>query len=68
MNDSVKIEAKLEDIQRLDFLSGIYFKVFENLISEKDDPARFKLVIMVQNGSIINPDTIKDIEDHCINI
>lgn len=46
---------------RLDFLSGIYFRVFENLISDENDPARFKLDIMVNNGSILNPEKMNEI-------
>ena len=61
-------DIKLEDTLRLDFMSGIFFRVFENLISDENDPARFKLDIMVNTGSILNPDKIKDIEDHCIPI
>ena len=49
-------------------MSGIFFRVFENLISDENDPARFKLDIMVNNGSLLHPDKIKDIQDHCIPI
>jgi hypothetical protein len=61
-------DSRLEDTLRLDFMSGIFFRVFENLVSDQNDPARFKLDIMVNNGSILHPDKIKDIEDHCIPI
>lgn len=61
-------DIKLEDTLRLDFMSGIFFRVFENLNSDENDPARFKLDIMVNNGSLVFPDTIKDIKDHCIPI
>ena len=61
-------DPKLEDTLRLDFMSGIFFRVFENLESDENDPARFKLDIMVNNGSILHPDKIKNIEDHCIPI
>ena len=44
---------------RMDFLSGIYFRVFENLIVEEDDPARFKLEIFINNGAILNPDHVE---------
>jgi hypothetical protein len=57
-----------EDTLRLDFMSGIFFRVFENLHCEEHDPARFKLDIMVNRGSIVLPDTVKDIKDHCIPI
>ena len=49
-------------------MSGIFFRVFENLISDENDPARFKLDIMVNNGSILHPDSIGEIENHCIPI
>ena len=49
-------------------MSGIFFRVFENLIADDNDPARFKLDIMVNNGSILHPDSIENIEDHCIPI
>ena len=61
-------EQKIDEILRLDFLSGIYFRVFENLISDENDPARFKLDIRVNNGSILNPEKMNEIEDHCIPI
>ena len=38
-------EARLDTITRLDFLSGVYFRVFENLHLEEHDPARFKMDI-----------------------
>lgn len=59
---------RLEETLRLDFMSGIFFRVFENLICDENDPARFKLDIMVNTGSILDPDRIHDIEDHCIPI
>ena len=38
-------DNRLDIIMRLDFLSGIYFRVFENLYLDENDPARFKLDI-----------------------
>ena len=69
-NDSPQQEDKhiVEDTLRLDFMSGIFFRVFENLHCDEHDPARFKLDIMVNTGSILIPDSIKDIKDHCIPI
>ena len=61
-------DKRLEDTLRLDFMSGIFFRVFENLYSDDNDPARFKLEIMINNGSLLNPDKLKDIENHCIPI
>jgi hypothetical protein len=34
-------DIKLDDTLRLDFMSGIFFRVFENLISDENDPERF---------------------------
>lgn len=49
-------------------MSGIYFRVFENLILNDNDPDRFKLHIMINYGSLLDPDTINSIEDHTIPI
>ena len=68
-NDRIaKISDDKLDSLRLDFLSGIYFRVFENLILNDNDPDRFKLHIMINYGSILDPDTINNIEDHTIPI
>ena len=48
-------------------MSGIYFRVFENLNSEENDPARFKLDIMVNHGALL-PDNLSKIKEHCIPI
>ena len=34
-------DIKLDDTLRLDFMSGIFFRVFENSISNENDPERF---------------------------
>lgn len=60
--------ARMESSLRLDFLSGFYFKVFENLQSEEHDPKRFKLEIIVNNGAIVNPEKVGEIVDHTIPI
>ena len=46
-------------ITRLDFLSGVYFRVFENLQLEEDDPARFKLDIQVNPGALMDEESVK---------
>ena len=62
-------DIRLENTLRLDFMSGIFFRVFENLtLADENDPGRFRLDIMVNNGSILFPDKISEIEDHCIPI
>lgn len=60
--------VKLDDANRLDFMSGIFFRVFENLLADEHDPARFKLEIKVNRGSTLDPNLLKSIEDHCIDI
>ena len=68
-NDRIaKISDDKLDSLRLDFMSGIYFRVFENLILNDNDPDRFKLHIMINYGSLLDPDSIHSIEDHTIPI
>jgi len=59
---------KLDDAHRLDFMCGIFFRVFENLISDENDPARFKLEIIINKGSTVDPNKVKEIQNHCIEI
>ena len=49
-------------------MSGIYFRVFENLVCEEHDPSRFKLEIKLNRGSTIYPDLLHEIENHIIPI
>ena len=50
-------------------MSGIVFRLYEDLGLEEDDPARFRLEIMVNRGAIIENDTFdKPIEEHTIPI
>lgn len=44
-NECKIYDDKIDLITRMDFLSGIYFRVFENLYLEENDPGRFKLDI-----------------------
>jgi hypothetical protein len=37
-------------------MSGIFFRVFENLSSDEHDPERFKLDISINDGSILHND------------
>jgi len=60
--------VKINDIGRMDFLSGFYFRVFENFNVSEHDPARFKLDIRVNRGSILENDKILEIENHTIPI
>jgi hypothetical protein len=64
-NNTIK---DIDEWHRLDFLSGIYFRVFENLVCEEHDPSRFKLEIKLNRGSTIKPDEVQNIEDHIIPI
>lgn len=61
-------DNRLDEIIRLDFLSGIYFRVFENLHSEEHDPARFKLDIQVSPGAVMDQESIKMVENHTVPI
>ena len=58
----------IDDIGRMDFLSGFYFRVFENFNVGENDPARFKLDIRVNRGSILDDDKVHEIENHTIPI
>ena len=49
-------------------MSGVYFRVFENLNTGEDDPARFKLEIYVNPGSLCHISSLESIEEHCIPI
>ena len=53
-NDNVLEEVTL----RMDFLSGIYFRVFENLQVDEDDPSRFLLEVKFNHGAVINHDEL----------
>ena len=64
-NNTIK---DIDEWHRLDFLSGIYFRVFENLVCEEHDPSRFKLEIKLNRGSTIKPDEVQNIQDHIIPI
>lgn len=69
MNKKFKLSSsQTEDVYRMDFMSGIFFRVFENLISDENDPARFKLEICVNKGSTLDPNKVNEIENHCIEI
>ena len=46
----------LENITTLDYMSGIVFRLYENLGLEESDPNRFKLEIMVNRGAVIEDD------------
>ena len=48
-------------------MSGIVFRLYENLGLDAEDPKRFRLEIMVNRGSIIEGDLDK-IENHTIPI
>lgn len=64
---NVKDQDALEDITTLDYMSGIVFRLYENLGLDEMDPLRFRLEIMVHRGAVI--DNIEQkIEDHTIPI
>ena len=57
----------LENITTLDYMSGIVFRLYENLGLNEDDPARFRLEIMVHRGAVIES-LDQYIDDHTIPI
>ena len=66
--DSEKDKEALKNITTIDYMSGIVFRLYENLALDEDDPDRFRLEIMVNRGSIVNEDFESTIEDHTIPI
>ena len=63
-----EVNLNMDNLHRLDFQSGIFFRVFENLDCDKNDRNRFKLEMKFTNGSALNPDKINEIENHVIPI
>jgi hypothetical protein len=48
--------TKLEQVHTLDYMSGLVFRLFEDLDVEHDgDPMRFRLEIMVHKGTQVKP-------------
>ena len=43
----------LENITTLDYMSGIVFRLYENLGLDQDDPKRFRLELMVHRGAVV---------------
>ena len=58
---------KLENITTLDYMSGIVFRLYENLGLDEKDRERFRLEIMVHKGAAID-DINQEIEEHTIPI
>ncbi len=44
----------LENITTLDYMSGIVFRLYENLGLHENDRERFRLEIMVHRGAVID--------------
>ena len=63
-----EIRDKLDQILRLDFMSGFVFRLFENLNVQEDDPSRFKLEIMVNRGAALNSNMVTEAVNHTILI
>jgi hypothetical protein len=57
----------LENITTLDYMSGIVFRLYENLGLEEKDRERFRLEIMVHRGAVID-DINQEIDEHTIPI
>jgi hypothetical protein len=49
-------------------MSGIVFRLYENLVLGENDPNRFRLEIMVNRGAIAEGDYESTIEEHTIPI
>ena len=63
-----EVREKLDQILRLDFMSGFVFRLFENLDVQEDDPGRFKLEIMVNRGAALNSNMVTEAVNHTILI
>jgi len=57
----------LDNITTLDYMSGIVFRLYENLGLDQNDPKRFRLEIMVHRGAFIES-LDQEIVDHTIPI
>ena len=65
---SGEVNLNMDELHRLDFCSGIFFRVFENLNCDEHDPQRFKLELKFSRGSTLHKDKINEIENHVIPI
>ena len=63
-----QVNLDMDELHRLDFQSGIFFRVFENLACESHDKNRFKLELKFSRGSAIYPEEINEIVNHVIPI
>lgn len=57
----------MENITTLDYMSGIVFRLYENLGLDGNDRERFRLEIMVHKGAVVE-DINQEIEEHTIPI
>lgn len=57
----------LENITTLDYMSGIIFRLYENLGLDQDDPKRFRLEIMVHRGAVVESQD-QVVDEHTIPI
>lgn len=64
----IETKKKLDNILRLDFMSGFVFRLFENLSVNEGDPSRFKLEIMVNRGATVDRDIISNAKNHTVPI
>jgi len=60
-------EQALMNIDTLDYMSSIVFRLHENFLKSKSDPKRFKLELMVGRGAEVKADTIP-VEDHTVKL
>lgn len=49
-------------------MSGIVFRLYEDLGLEEKDPARFRLEIMVNRGATVDDIFERNVEEHTIPI
>ncbi|CDW83263.1 inositol hexakisphosphate and diphosphoinositol-pentakisphosphate kinase 1 [Stylonychia lemnae] len=64
---NLKDKEALNNITTIDYMSGIVFRLYENLGLDEDDPDRFKLEIMVNRGAVVE-NFGENIENHTIPI
>ena len=66
--NDIETKKKLDDILRLDFMSGFVFRLFEDLNVNVGDPGRFKLEIMVNRGATVDKTIIQNVQNHTVPI
>ena len=65
---NLKDKEALNNITTIDYMSGIVFRLYENLGLDENDPDRFRLEIMVNRGAVVENLGENNIENHTIPI